>query len=145
MPGDLRALFILQGIMPLRNDAGLEIYCDFGGSVGIGVVEKMVEPDKVPIDEVTDLNLDVGVITANCWCTLHGIQNKPALNGKRVKAIRYRLREHVTLLLLMAVFYRQPLALDIESNCIQLYSIASLPRPGTYKHAIVGQLRLRTT
>ena len=81
--------------MPLRNDAGLEIYCDFGGSVGIGVVEKMVEPDKVPIDEVTDLNLDVGVITANCWCTLHGIQSSPALNGKRVKVIRYRLREHV--------------------------------------------------
>ena len=108
--------------MPYRDGCGHEIYFYFGGSVGMGVVEKMVEPDNVPTDDVTDLNLDVGVITINCWCTLHGIQNKPALNGKRVKVIRYRLREHVTLLLLMAVIYRQPLALDIESafNCTLL-------------------------
>ena len=81
--------------MPLRSETGHEMYCDFGGCVGMGVVEKMVERENIPVDEVTDLNLDVDVITATCWCTIQGLQSSIALNGKRVKVIRYRLREHV--------------------------------------------------
>lgn len=70
--------------MPLLDDEGVQMFCEFGGSIGLGVATDIVDPSLLESRRHlgTSLTTDPDVLHVGAVCIIEGLKNKPAWNGQ---------------------------------------------------------------